>query len=308
MSTGNRRTAHVRSRGFARVLVLNKKDLHESLVDYPDAAKVLREKANSLLKQDLQRQIKNDSSGVAAAFQAEGKPTQEEEYLDVQLGGAKADTRKQKTVVPLPSSQNISVIITVEEDRVEETTCADGGSSSQTKLSEDMAGKQETNGAPTGTITNKGTAPNPVGTDFTSHSQSIQASNSPPDLSPGSSQHGQNDSAAAFAGCSSRIFVDVERVDVIDNDLGDTYSAIELPGMVDDDCSSSTNLQSHWITRKTHGLLEREPSNSELYKTGTELDMLSLSGSGTTVAGTASGPLDQECPSWIMRNKAKVGL
>ena len=55
---GNRRTAHVVSKGFSSIFVLSKKDLQETLDEYPEAKETLREKARQLLKQDKKRNKK----------------------------------------------------------------------------------------------------------------------------------------------------------------------------------------------------------------------------------------------------------
>jgi hypothetical protein len=55
---GNRRTAHVVSKGFSSIFVLSKKDLNETLEEYPDARETLRDRARILLKQDKKREKK----------------------------------------------------------------------------------------------------------------------------------------------------------------------------------------------------------------------------------------------------------
>ncbi|XP_019361445.1 PREDICTED: cyclic nucleotide-gated cation channel beta-1 isoform X1 [Gavialis gangeticus] len=47
---GNRRTANVVAHGFANLFILDKKDLSEILVHYPDSEKLLRKKAKKMLK------------------------------------------------------------------------------------------------------------------------------------------------------------------------------------------------------------------------------------------------------------------
>lgn len=42
---GNRRTANVIAHGFANLFILDKKDLNEILVHYPESQKILRKKA-----------------------------------------------------------------------------------------------------------------------------------------------------------------------------------------------------------------------------------------------------------------------
>lgn len=50
--TGNRRTANVRSLGYSDLFCLSKKDLWETLGDYPEARQLLTEKGCQLLRKD----------------------------------------------------------------------------------------------------------------------------------------------------------------------------------------------------------------------------------------------------------------
>ncbi|XP_035507846.1 cyclic nucleotide-gated cation channel beta-3 [Morone saxatilis] len=50
---GNRRTANVKAHGFANLFILDKKDLAEILVHYPESQKLLRKKAKTMLTKDV---------------------------------------------------------------------------------------------------------------------------------------------------------------------------------------------------------------------------------------------------------------
>eukprot|EP00057_Strongylocentrotus_purpuratus_P035334 XP_798644.2 PREDICTED: uncharacterized protein LOC594100 [Strongylocentrotus purpuratus] len=56
---GNRRTADVAAPGFANLFVLDKKDLQEVVVNYPDAQESLKRKAREILKQNQASDSKN---------------------------------------------------------------------------------------------------------------------------------------------------------------------------------------------------------------------------------------------------------
>ncbi|XP_057688591.1 cyclic nucleotide-gated cation channel beta-3-like isoform X2 [Corythoichthys intestinalis] len=49
---GNRRTANVKAHGFANLFILDKKDLADILLHYPESQKLLRKKAKSMLSKD----------------------------------------------------------------------------------------------------------------------------------------------------------------------------------------------------------------------------------------------------------------
>ncbi|XP_071959416.1 uncharacterized protein [Antedon mediterranea] len=66
LSGGNRRTADVYSPGYANLFVLDKKTLHETLVNYPEAQELLQKKANEILK-------KNEENGVGPKKKRRGK-------------------------------------------------------------------------------------------------------------------------------------------------------------------------------------------------------------------------------------------
>ena len=67
---GNRRTAHVVSKGFSSIFVLKKKDLNETLTEYPDAQEILRQKARLLLRQDVKREKKEGKKEESLAENA----------------------------------------------------------------------------------------------------------------------------------------------------------------------------------------------------------------------------------------------
>ncbi|XP_024911586.1 cyclic nucleotide-gated cation channel beta-1 isoform X1 [Cynoglossus semilaevis] len=56
---GNRRTANVKAHGFANLFILDKKDLADILVHYPESQKLLRRKAKKMLTKDQKADDKN---------------------------------------------------------------------------------------------------------------------------------------------------------------------------------------------------------------------------------------------------------
>ncbi|XP_077942247.1 uncharacterized protein cngb1a isoform X4 [Gasterosteus aculeatus] len=63
---GNRRTANVKVHGFANLFILDKKDLAEILVNYPESQKLLRKKAKTMLTKD---QKPEEKGGAKEAVQ-----------------------------------------------------------------------------------------------------------------------------------------------------------------------------------------------------------------------------------------------
>ncbi|KAF3832085.1 hypothetical protein F7725_025750 [Dissostichus mawsoni] len=62
---GNRRTADVRAQGFANLFILDKKDLAEILVHYPESQKLLRKKAKTMLSKDKKPDEKDGEDAVS---------------------------------------------------------------------------------------------------------------------------------------------------------------------------------------------------------------------------------------------------
>ncbi|XP_078068139.1 cyclic nucleotide-gated channel beta-1-like [Mustelus asterias] len=60
---GNRRTANVAAHGFANLFILDKKDLSDILIHYPDSQKLLRKKAKKLLTKDDDKDAKPCAKG-----------------------------------------------------------------------------------------------------------------------------------------------------------------------------------------------------------------------------------------------------
>ncbi|KAM3625080.1 uncharacterized protein V6R79_006570 [Siganus canaliculatus] len=61
---GNRRTANVKAHGFANLFILDKKDLAEILVHYPESQKLLRKKAKTMLTKDKKPDEKDGAKGA----------------------------------------------------------------------------------------------------------------------------------------------------------------------------------------------------------------------------------------------------
>uniref|UniRef100_A0A3B4Y4M8 Cyclic nucleotide gated channel subunit beta 1a n=1 Tax=Seriola lalandi dorsalis TaxID=1841481 RepID=A0A3B4Y4M8_SERLL len=61
---GNRRTANVKAHGFANLFILDKKDLAEILVHYPESQKLLRKKAKKMLTKDKKPDEKEEGKEV----------------------------------------------------------------------------------------------------------------------------------------------------------------------------------------------------------------------------------------------------
>ncbi|XP_047187414.1 cyclic nucleotide-gated cation channel beta-3 isoform X2 [Scophthalmus maximus] len=61
---GNRRTANVKAHGFANLFILDKKDLAEILVHYPESQKLLRKKAKKMLTKDKKPDEKDGGKEV----------------------------------------------------------------------------------------------------------------------------------------------------------------------------------------------------------------------------------------------------
>ncbi|CAB1423462.1 unnamed protein product [Pleuronectes platessa] len=71
---GNRRTANVIAHGFANLFILDKKDLNEILVHYPESKKLLRKKARKMLTKGKKPEVKEEAKEAPPAPSAAVRP------------------------------------------------------------------------------------------------------------------------------------------------------------------------------------------------------------------------------------------
>uniref|UniRef100_A0A667XXX8 Cyclic nucleotide gated channel subunit beta 1b n=1 Tax=Myripristis murdjan TaxID=586833 RepID=A0A667XXX8_9TELE len=71
---GNRRTANVIAHGFANLFILDKKDLNEILVHYPESQKLLRKKARKMLNKGKKPEAKEEAKEPPQAPAAPARP------------------------------------------------------------------------------------------------------------------------------------------------------------------------------------------------------------------------------------------
>ncbi|XP_034542689.1 cyclic nucleotide-gated cation channel beta-1-like isoform X2 [Notolabrus celidotus] len=71
---GNRRTANVIAHGFANLFILDKKDLNEILVHYPESKKLLRKKARKMLTKGKKPEPKEEPKDPPQVPAAPGRP------------------------------------------------------------------------------------------------------------------------------------------------------------------------------------------------------------------------------------------
>ncbi|KAM9807954.1 uncharacterized protein ACB057_005786 [Neosynchiropus ocellatus] len=136
VSGGNRRTANVIAHGFANLFILDKKDLNEILVHYPESKKLLRKKARKMLakgKKPEPKEEPKDPPQVHVAPVRQETPKLLRAALEVSersstLKGAMAQIKEKTTKSSISLQPSISStlpppspISTVGNDREEET-------------------------------------------------------------------------------------------------------------------------------------------------------------------------------------------
>nr|XP_046167257.1 cyclic nucleotide-gated cation channel beta-1-like isoform X2 [Oncorhynchus gorbuscha] len=102
---GNRRTANVVAHGFANLFILDKKDLNEILVHYPESQKLLRKKARNMLTKD-----KNPKEPLKEPAQVIPPRTETPKLLKAALEMAHQKTGLKRTLAKIKENTNISSI------------------------------------------------------------------------------------------------------------------------------------------------------------------------------------------------------
>uniref|UniRef100_A0A1A8FAU3 Cyclic nucleotide gated channel beta 1 n=1 Tax=Nothobranchius korthausae TaxID=1143690 RepID=A0A1A8FAU3_9TELE len=112
----NRRTANVIAHGFANLFILDKKDLNEILVHYPESMKVLRKKARKMLNKGKKAEPKEEAPQAPAAPLKPETPKLLRAALEMTerstgLRGvlAKVKERTNKSSISLQTSMSLSV-------------------------------------------------------------------------------------------------------------------------------------------------------------------------------------------------------
>ncbi|KAJ4937449.1 hypothetical protein JOQ06_002084 [Pogonophryne albipinna] len=143
---GNRRTANVIAHGFANLFILDKKDLNEILVHYPESKKLLRKKARKMLTKGKKPEPKEEPKGPPQAPAAPVRPEtpkllraaleMAERSTGLKGALAKVKEKTNKSSVSLQCHGDSEEMLTMDqgEESVSETEGNEGGKRKEKKL------------------------------------------------------------------------------------------------------------------------------------------------------------------------------
>ena len=101
--TGNRRTANVRSKGYADLFSLSKNDLYKCLQDYPGAMKKLTEKGQEILR----KENKIDEEAIVEKERAEAEAKQR--MLNLEKNIEETETRFARLIADIGASRKAAI-------------------------------------------------------------------------------------------------------------------------------------------------------------------------------------------------------